>query len=166
LNYPVKMDFQFDKHGLITPKEIIELSLGDFERIFVKERTEKKHRQRIFKEYLQHNKQIQKEIGTILFQFVNGSFTTLKAKPNDIDVVSFIDYRIYRKKEEEILQLEEYFDKFDKLDIHIIPRSYPGHPGFIEIQLMYEYWKALFSRTREMNRKRLSKGLIKINFYE
>jgi len=94
------MELQFDKHGLIIPKEIIELSLVDFEHIFVKERKEKVHRQAIFEEYVRHNEQIQKEIGPILFQFVNGSFTTLKNKPNDIDVVSFIDYRVYNKKVE------------------------------------------------------------------
>lgn len=160
------MNIKFDKHELITPKEIIELSLADFERIFVKERTEKEHRQAIFEEYLRHNEQIKQEVGAIIFQFVNGSFTTLKDKPNDIDVVSFVDYRIYRKKEEQILELENLFEKFEKLDIHIIPKSYPGHPSFIEIQLMYEYWKALFSRTRELNGTRLGKGLIKINFYE
>jgi len=33
---PTKIDVQFDEYGLITPKEIIELSLGDFERIFIK----------------------------------------------------------------------------------------------------------------------------------
>lgn len=82
------MKIQFDKHGLITPKEIIELSLDDFERIFVKERKAKVHRQQIFNEYLRNNEQIQQEVGAILFQFVNGSFTTLKDKPNDIDVVS------------------------------------------------------------------------------
>lgn len=98
---------------------------------------------------------------------MNGSFTTLKAKPNDIDVVSFIDYRIYRKNEERILEFEEYLNQSKALDIHIIPLSYPGHPGFIEIQLMYEYWKALFSRTREENfGRRIGKGLIKIDFYE
>lgn len=41
------MDVQFDEYGLITPKEIIELSLVDFERIFIKERKERKHRQQI-----------------------------------------------------------------------------------------------------------------------
>ncbi len=101
------MELQFDEHGLLTPKEIIELSLVDFEHIFVKERKGKIHRQQIFEQYLKHNQQIEKEIGNILFQFVNGSFTTLKIKPNDIDVVSFIDYRVFRKSEDKISPLME-----------------------------------------------------------
>jgi len=161
------MKLQFDKHGLITPKEIIELSLGDFERIFVRERKEKVHRQQIFDEYLRHNEQIQQEIGAILFQFVNGSFTTLKAKPNDIDVVSFIDYRIYRGKEKEIESFKDRKKKGDKVDGYIIVRSYPGHPQFILAQLQYEYWKDLFTQTKPNKKnKAFSKGLIKINFHE
>lgn len=161
------MDIQFDEHGLITPKEIIALSLEDFERIFVKEQQEKVHRQKIFDQYLRHNEQIQKEIGAILFQFVNGSFTTLKTKPKDIDVVSFIDYRIYFRKETEVKLLKERFQENQKLDAYLIYRSYPGHPQFIHAQFMYEYWAALFRRTREDDfGNRHSKGLIKINFYE
>lgn len=160
------MDIQFDKNGLITPKEIITLSLDDFERIFVKEQKETAHRQKIFDQYLLHNEQVQKEVGAILFQFVNGSFTTLKAKPKDIDVVSFIDYRIYFRKETEVKLLKERFQENQQLDAYLIYRSYPGHPQFIHAQLMYEYWAALFRRTREDDLgNRHSKGLIKINFY-
>lgn len=139
------MKLQFDEHGLITPKGIIELSLVDFERIFVTEREEKIHRQKIFEQYLRHNEQIQKEIGIISFQLVNGSFTTLKAKPNDIDVVSFIDYRVFSKNEEKISPLMEKWKIEGNVDGYIVARSYPGHPHFIFAQLTYEYWKDLFS---------------------
>ncbi len=161
------MELQFDEHGLITPKKIIELSLVDFERIFVKERTETVHRQKIFEEYLRHNEQIQKEIGPILFQFLNGSFTTLKAKPNDIDVVSFIDYRVFRGQEQNISSLMEAWKAKGSVDGYISARSYPGHPHFILTQLNYEYWKDLFTQTKPNNEnQRFLKGLIKINFYE
>ena len=161
------MDIQFNEHELITPKEIITLSLDNFERIFVKEQQEKAHRQKIFDQYLQHNEQIQKEIGAILFQFVNGSFTTLKAKPRDIDVVSFIDYPIYRKHEEKISPILEKWKIEANIDGYIAARSYPGHPHFIYTQLNYEYWKDLFTQSKPNEKKdTFSKGLIKINFYE
>lgn len=161
------MNIEFDKHGLITPKEIIELSLADFERIFVKERTEKAHRQAIFEAYLKHNEQIKEEVGAILFQFVNGSFTTLKDKPKDIDVVSFIDYRIYNRR---IKQMEHLLDEWEKnklLDAFFAPRSYPGHLFFIQSQIALDYWKDLFSASKKTPiLDRQPKGLIKINFYE
>lgn len=159
------MRLQFDEHGLITPKEIIELSLVDFERIFVKERKEKAHRQKIFEEYLRHNEQIQKEIGSILFQFVNGSFTTLKAKPNDIDVVSFIDYRIYNRKVEVMENLLTKWNSNKLLDAYFAPKSYGGHPYFIQSQIAFDYWIDLFTLTKKNeNMGSLSKGLIKLNF--
>ena len=164
---PTKMELQFDEHGLITPKEIIELSLVDFERIFVKERKEKAHRQTIFEEYVKHNEQIQKEIGPMLFQFVNGSFTTLKAKPNDIDVISFIDYRVFRGKEEKASNMMATWKSKGKVDGYSAAKSYPGHPHFIITQLNYEYWKDLFTLTKPNDHNQhFRKGLIQINFHE
>jgi len=161
------MEILFDENGLITPKTIIEVSLIDLEQIFVNERKDKVHRKKIFDQYLLHNEKIQQQIGNILFQFVNGSFTTLKEKPNDIDVVTFIDYRTFRSKERTINDLSESWDGIAEIDAYIIPKSYPGHPLFIQSQLMYEYWKTLFSRTREDNSgKRLEKGLLKVNLNE
>lgn len=160
------MELQFDKHGLIIPKEIIELSLVDFEHIFVKERKEKVHRQAIFEEYVRHNEQIQKEIGPILFQFVNGSFTTLKNKPNDIDVVSFIDYRVYNKKVEAMENLLIQWKSKKLLDAYFAPRSYAGHPYFIQSQIALDHWIDLFTLTKKNeNVGALPKGLIKINFH-
>lgn len=161
------MNIKFDKHGLITPKEIIELSLADFERIFVKERTEKAHRQAIFEEYLRHNEQIKQEVGAILFQFINGSFTTFKDKPNDIDVVSFIDYRIYRKKEQAAIDYMNRCRGIKEVDGFIAFRSYPGHPYFMESQFKFDYWQDLFTLTK-INREgnQFRKGVIKIEFYE
>ena len=161
------MKIQFDQNGLIIPKTIMDISLSDLEQIFVNERKEKIHRKKIFEQYLLHNEQIQQQVGDILFQFVNGSFTTLKEKPNDVDVVTFIDYRIFRSKEKAIDLLSKSWNGITEIDAYIIPKSYPGHPLFIQSQLMYEYWKTLFSRTREDDSgKRLEKGLLKINFHE
>ena len=101
---PAKMDVQFDEHGLITPKEIIALSLADFERIFVKERKEKKYRQQIFDEYLRHNDQIQREVGPILFQFVNGLFLVLLAAVR-FDFLSSLSHIWYSFQQEPLLFL-------------------------------------------------------------
>ncbi|MEM6319447.1 MAG: hypothetical protein AAF960_17380 [Bacteroidota bacterium] len=158
---------QFDKHGLITPKEIIELSLVDFERIFVTERQERNHRQRIFDEYIRHNDRIRKEIGPILFQFVNGSFTTLKDKPKDIDVATFIDYQVYRRNEQAALDYMKDCKKVKEVDGFIVYRSYPGHPYFMQAQFSYDYWQDLFTLTRKNEEgKRFRKGLVKIQFNE
>ncbi|MFK7933217.1 MAG: hypothetical protein AB8G22_06880 [Saprospiraceae bacterium] len=43
---------KFDKNGLITPAEIIEINLQELEQIFVTESEEVEHRRQIFEKYL------------------------------------------------------------------------------------------------------------------
>jgi len=166
-NYPDKMEITFDEHGLIQPKEIIEISVEKLHHIFVEEREEKSYREKLFQRYLTYTASIEKNIGKILFQFVNGSFSTLKEKPKDIDLVSFIHYSDYKSKQAEIELFLSDWENVVEIDGFIAPFSYSGHPHFIESQLSYEYWKSLYSFTRKQeNGQSLSKGLIKINFYD
>ena len=161
------MEITFDKHGLISQKEIIEVSLEDLERVFVNEQVEKEHRARLFEQYLTYTKEIEQKIGAILFQFVNGSFTTLKEQPNDIDVVSFVDYRVYQQKTEMVERLAEKWANVSGIDGYVVARSYPGHPHFIYTQLTYEYWLELFSQTKpNEDGVFFRKGLIKLNHHE
>jgi len=161
------MKVEFDENGLIVPNEIIDLPYDDLERIFVLEREEPQHRAELYKQYLQYLEDIQTKIGAITFQFINGSFVTLKEKPKDIDIVTFIDYRIYRQKEEQIESLSAKWDLIEQIDGYIVPRSYPGHPLFIQAQLILEYWKELFRSTRRNEKgEQFQKGFLKITFNE
>jgi len=161
------MEIEFDKNGLIVPRKIIDLPYEDLERIFVLERKKSQYRAVLYNKYLQYLEDIQTKIGVITFQFINGSFVTLKKKPKDIDIVTFIDYRIYRQKEKEIESLLEKWDLIAEIDGYIVPRSYPGHPFFIQAQLTFEYWKELFSSTRRNKKgEKFQKGFLKITFNE
>lgn len=162
----MRMQLKFDDNGLLNAG-IYDLSIEELELIFVKEQKEKVHRNRLFQQYLLYINDIKNRVGTILFQFINGSFTTLKDKPNDIDIVTFLDYRIFRDAKEEVNYLAEKWDSIQEIDGYIIPKSYPGHPLFIQSQLTYEYWFELFSlsRSNESGAGK-KKGFIKINFHE
>lgn len=97
----------FDKHGYITPYQIIEIPLTEFEEIFILNREEKSHRNKLFNDYLRFVKDVQNIIGTNFYQLINGSFTTLKLKPDDIDFVTFVDYKILENNEMAITKLGE-----------------------------------------------------------
>lgn len=155
----------FDNHGHITPYQIIEISLKEFEFFFVSSREEKNHRNKLFSAYLEYLAAIEKIVGPNFFQLINGSFTTLKLKPNDLDFVTFVDYQILSNCENAINLLSESGKEKYDLDGFFAPHSLPGHPYFINSQLLFEYWKNLFSFTR-MNHEgnHLPKGLIKITF--
>lgn len=156
---------QFDKNGYLVPYEIIEISLADFEQTFVTSMPEKEQRSKIFATYLQYLSELFEVVGKDFFQFVNGSFTTTKELPNDIDFVTFVDYRICRSCEEKIFKLGNRWENKKLINCYFVPFSYPGHPRFIQSQLAYDYWKNLFSSDREdFEGKSNPKGLIKISF--
>jgi len=156
---------QFDKNGYIVPYEIIEVSLADFEKFFVSGLVEEKRRKEIFEVYLRYLSELFETVGKEFFQLVDGSFTTTKELPRDIDLTTFVDYRIYKQNFGAIQKLSEKWNRERMIDSYLVPISYPGHPHFAETQLTFEYWKSLFSFSRRESPNQ-SKGLIKINFHQ
>lgn len=82
---------QFNNQGYLFPADIIEIDLITFQEYFIFNET----RQELFDAYLSFNDKLQSLIDAPYQQWVNGSFTTQKGKPNDIDVVSFIPHLIF-----------------------------------------------------------------------
>ena len=155
----------FDKNGYLTPYEIIEISLDEFEEFFVLNLEDQTHRQKLFDSYQLFLDEIYDLIGNNFFQLINGSFTTQKLKPKDIDVVTFIDYKILNRFEDEIDHLSERSKKEFNLDAFFAPHCEPGHPYFIHAQLIFDYWKNFFSYSRkDKNGVHNPKGLFKIKF--
>ncbi len=155
----------FDEHGFITPYEIVEISLKEFEEIFVNSREERHYRGDLFRNYLEYLEAIKNIIGQEFFQLVNGSFTTLKLKPKDIDFVTFVDYRVLRNCEDAVNALTESGKERFGLDGFFAPHSKPGHSYFMHAQLIFEYWRNLFSFTRSDDKGHfLPKGVIKMTF--
>lgn len=81
----------FDEKGHIHPYEIIEITLEEFETAFVQQMEEAAHRKAIFDGYLNFVSDLKTALRIPFFQWLNGSFTTQKPFPGDIDVVCFID---------------------------------------------------------------------------
>jgi hypothetical protein len=153
---------EFNSRGYISPANVIETDIDTFEQTFVFN----DHRKIIFDEYQLFLETLKKlDIGTF-FQWINGSFTTKKPNPNDIDVVTFINF-----------EAKEHYQKiFDTLKSESLPRgvdcyfvaTYPkGHSQFFnakadELDFFHKFvrdWK----QERRTGQK-LSKGFISLNF--
>jgi len=76
---------QFDDFGYITPYEVHNLTLEDFERIFVIDSA----RERLFGRLLDLVSDVKGLGATEFYLWVDGSFVTKKRVPRDIDVVVF-----------------------------------------------------------------------------
>ena len=148
------MKLQFDDFGNLFPYKIIEISLDDFEENFVFN----EYRKQLFESYLQIIIDL-KSIGIEHFtHWINGSYTTLKFAPNDIDIVTLIDYRLYNTYEKELLDLKKRY--VGTLDFYFLIDYPETHKNISRTQFDKTEWRFLFST----DRRKKSKGFISINF--
>ena len=77
----------FDEHGYL-PYGMYNMTLEEIEEIFSKNKSSK--RKEIMEEYKKHLKEL-KDTGYFLDHWIDGSFTTSKAIPNDIDTLTEFD---------------------------------------------------------------------------
>ena len=154
----------FDENGNL-PSGIINTNLQDFEDYFVINFKESSTRPEILKGYLRYcDKLLPLHVATK--QWINGSFTTNKVNPNDIDFVTHIDALKVDENSEiqnkilEICDSKETKKEF-LCDVYFI-LLYPQ-----EIPELYQhtvdrinYWRKWFGHDRKKN----PKGIIEFNF--
>ena len=148
-----QLNFQFDANGYLKPYDIIETDLAHFERTFVTTTV----RRMIFAEYLQFNAALKSLVDAPFDQWLDGSFTTRKPLPFDIDVVTFVDFDIFFKKK---LQLERLKVQFVKVDAHFEAAYPPTHPRFYRTAFEQLYWKSVYQTDRFGRQK----GFIHLKF--
>ena len=157
---------EFDRNGCLIPYDIIEMPLQFVKHCFVDSMKEKEHRAEIFNNFIEYNKILSSIIKTDYVQWINGSFVTKKIKPNDIDLVTFIDYAIVKQYKTELEQMVFPFSfKSFNVDAYIVRIFNEVHEKYAHSLSDTLYWMHHFSKTKPDKRNRqFSKGFIKINF--
>jgi hypothetical protein len=156
---------EFDKYGNLFPYEIVETDLITVEKHFVGGMRNKNYRHQIFDNYLKYITELNKLIDGNYFQWINGSFVTKKLRPNDIDIVSFCDYRLVEKVKSEIKFLMYPFSKSKyEVDAYIVktyPFDHKSHKFYESDKL---YWLHQFLKTKPNKQGRqMNKGFLKID---
>jgi len=155
----------FDTYGHITPYEINEIDLNTFQTYFVNKMENSEHREKLFQDYLNYTRDLSKFVTNQFFQWINGSYVTQKNTPRDIDLVSFIDYRLVENYQQELRSFAYPLSKeIYNVDAYIV-KLYPDN----DRNLVYSksdtlYWFHHFQKTRP-NKKgdKFHKGFIKID---
>ncbi len=162
------MELNFDLRGLLKPYDIVEATLKDFENNFVFGFDESQTRYDLFWEFQKYNQDLQNLLQIPYFQWINGSFVTNKEHPNDIDIVTFIDFSQYHKQKQ---ALENQFSKFGSrqyykgLDAYLVCVFPENHEFYQTYRSDYAYWYNLFGNPKyNRAQKRYSKGFIQINY--
>ncbi len=150
---------EFDFNGNLKPYYAIESTLEEVERFFVAAFPASNTRKQLFDHYKLYTEALKVEIDAPFFQYLNGSFVTKKLNPNDIDLVTFINYEILKSKES-IWKKFKDGNLFPGIDGYL-ERVYPeNHPYFVRFQTDLLYWNDLFTKSYA----RQPKGYLKIIF--
>ncbi|MGV8125893.1 MAG: DUF6932 family protein [Methanothrix sp.] len=160
----------FDANGNLPPGDLIRPTIKEFEDRFVNAEAEKVRRE-IYEGYRNYCKCLI-ALGVVSIQWIDGSYTTKKPSPNDIDlVVHFDGMKIYLDK-----NLQIHFKNL--IDINEMKRLYRCHPQFVLIYpqsepdlysyyiLRYQHWLKWFSKDRNGNAKGLIEFDIQKNNYK
>ncbi|QMW02675.1 DUF6932 family protein [Spirosoma foliorum] len=149
----------FDMTGHLIPYDGILSSLPEIETTFVDSIPESATRKDLFIQLVGYLTAFKNEISGTFTAIIDGSFATYQLNPNDVDVVIFLDYRLYEQSKE---RLDEFRRKarFSKIDSYI-EQAYPiNHPYYIRYQSDVAYWHSLFTRNRRKERK----GYLQISY--
>jgi hypothetical protein len=156
---------RFDEKGYLQPYAVIETTLADFEHFFVQSLENREHRYRLFENYLRFVNALREAFDVPFYQLINGSFTTLREFPADIDLVTFIKFEVLNNK----YPLARHFLENAKIlygvDGYFAATCRRNH-YYYDTSLNDEaYWVNLYGRSREdENGLSYPKGIIKIQF--
>ena len=146
--------FGFDEWGYITPPELHDLTLEDFERIFVIDA----ERERLFRRLLDLVADVKGLGATGFYLWIDGSFVTKKRVPGDMDVVCFVDNQFFEQNEKRLFAIRNRYEPdIDAFYVLHFPLEHPDYPQTARDRLG---WFEFLRVDRQTN----FKGLIEIQF--
>lgn len=153
----------FDKNGNPQPEGIQEFQFSEFKTIFVENFNNSISRKLIFEKYEEYISDFKNQIGNEFKNWVNGSYTTTKIEPNDIDIVNIVEHteELNNKFDElqEFLTVGGSKEKY-KVDGYFVPIYPIDDPRFAFTEQNLKYWANWFGHDRQ-NRP---KALIELSF--
>ncbi|WP_428667494.1 DUF6932 family protein [Runella sp.] len=157
----------FDNLGNLFPYDIIKTDLVSFEQVFVTNFPKSATRRRIFENYQQLIVDFKHQVTGSFYQWIDGSFVSEKVNPNDIDIITFLDHKIYEIQAQKLMNFSGYeLQREKKIDSYFV-KLYPvEHPHYeIITKLDTLEWLHLFSKTKvQRNGNKYPKGIIQIDF--
>lgn len=154
----------FDQYGYLTPYEVIPTDFETFEQVFVGGFEESNTRKLIFEAYSGYLNQLRQIVGEGFYQWIDGSFITRKINPNDIDLVTFLNFEQLQQHEKSLNTLRKMrYEGKKYLDNYFVP-TYPGeHSNFTFFEIDRLEWLHRFERDTRKKVKH-NKGIIQLNF--
>jgi hypothetical protein len=145
---------KFDDYGYLTPYEPIPSTLEDIERHL----TYNIRRQTLFSALSKFIDELKKLDVYPIIMWVNGSFTTTKKYPKDIDLVVFLPFDKLKSNTKDLQILAKSNDPL--IEVFYEPIYPSGHQLDVTNVENQSYWQGVFG----FDRKGFDKGIIELNF--
>ncbi len=121
----------FDERGYLTPYQLISCNLETIETVFVEPFSDSTTRWKIFNAFTAYLNELKSILNVPLEIWVNGSFSTEKQNPGDVDFVIFVDreaatthvdaiYRFRQKRYGGKSLTDGYF-------VEVVPQTHPDY---------------------------------------
>jgi hypothetical protein len=160
------MNLLFDTRGNLQPSGVTECNIEELKAMFVDQFEPNQVRQELFTQLIQYNLDLHDLIGMPFVQWINGSFISRKNAPEDIDLVTFIDWEFYSVHDAVIdrqfgkSKAKDSYPNLDAYTVYQYPANHSLYPIYHADQL---YWLDWFSKTRyNRTKQRFSKGFIQL----
>ena len=141
---------QFDSKGYPVPDQVLPCTLSEFRAVFV-EGMPDENRPLIFENFLQFCVGLMRDLNlTEIKIWANGSFTTRKRNPKDLDVVVFVDAEV-SERHQQLLKTRyrnDVLQKEKRLDVYFVEVYPENHPKHFPMRSDMAYWIEKFTRTR------------------
>lgn len=157
------MPIKIDKHGYVTPHKAVSATVEELKETFVDRFPDATERIKIFEGYLKCCDILVSLIGTHI-QWVDGSFTSGKAKPNDIDVLCFVSYDQPKEVFHELKSLMTRSREEFGVDLYVIQMYPVDHSMHRIFKIDKVEWINQFTKTRKMGHRKTqyNKGFLEL----
>jgi hypothetical protein len=153
---------QFDDNGYLVPYEAILSTMNEIESEFCF--TEQ--RALLYQNFVGFMAELQKIVGLGFEVWVNGSFTSKKVVPKDIDLVVFVDSEILKLHDKDLMKYVSLeYHKTMKLDCYFLAVYPLGHKFYDNAILDRKEWLFNWTKKEDSRTKKIySKGFLILTF--
>lgn len=150
----------FDSNGNVVPYEIQTFTVAECKESFVDKFSTSVTRNLNWKKYLLYLNDLQNYLLDPFTQWIDGSFSTNKLNPDDIDLVNFINYTNFNPdlKMFDMNGSNGYPKHIYNIDGYNLLTFPDTHPYYDNMQERIKYWRTWFGTDRQNN----PKGIIEV----
>lgn len=149
------------------PDRVISSSLEELKSVFVQEQQEQEIRSHLWDNFLLLVRKLLADLNLAeMTAWINGSYTTRKRNPNDMDIVIFLPFGVLAHHETQLRSVYDHQTLLASLhlDVYFVALFPEEHPNSFLTIADRAYWVDKFTRTRPDHRGLVhKKGVLELN---